>query len=170
MASTNNKINKGFPLATIKEQDAENNRDLGLLRVEADNLGIEYSKNIGFESLNKKIKAAKGEKNKAKTMAPKKLTNEQVNKLKATSLSKVKIVNMNKENASATTVFSGVHNMKIDLARVIPLNMDIALEEALIQDVEKRKMLIPEAIIGKNGSPTGNFKFVEVPEYAVVRY
>ncbi len=169
MASTKIKQNKGFPLATIKDKDAENNRDLALLKEEANNLGIDYAKNIGLQNLQKKIDGAKGEKAKAKEMKPKKLTDAQVSKLKATSLSKVRIVNMNKENASATTVFSGVHNMKIDLARVIPLNMDIALEEALIQDVEKRMMLIPEAIIGKNGSPTGNFKFVEVPEYAVVR-
>jgi len=156
-------------LAVIKEKDFENNQKLASLKVEADDLGIDYAKNIGLQTLQKKVDEAKGEKKKAKTMAPKKLTDAQVSKLKATSLSKVRIVNMNKENASATTVFSGVHNMKIDLARVIPLNMDIALEEALIQDVEKRMRLIPEAIIGKNGSPTGNFKFVEVPEYAVVR-
>ncbi len=156
-------------MATIKEKDFENNQALAELKIEADNLGVDYAKNIGLQNLQKKVNGAKGEKEKAKKMAPKKLTNAQVAKLKATSLTKVRIVNMNKENASATTVFSGVHNMKIDLARVIPLNMDIALEEALIQDVEKRMMLIPEAIVGKNGTLTGNFKFVEVPEYAVVR-
>jgi len=170
VASTKIKQNKGFPLATIKDKDAENNRDLALLKEEANNLGVDYANNIGLQSLQKKVDAAKEEKAAGqKKKAPKKLTNDQVSKLKATSLSKVRIVNMNKENASATTVFSGVHNMKIDLARVIPLNMDIALEEALIQDVEKRMMLIPEAIKGKNGTLTGNFKFVEVPEYAVVR-
>lgn len=156
-------------MATVKEKDAENNRSLAELRVEADNLGIDYAKNIGLESLNKKVVAAKAEKEKLAKRKPKKLTNAEVNKMKASSLSKVRIANMNKENAGATTVFSGVHNMKMDLARVVPLNMDIALEEALIQDIEGRKMLIPEAIIGKDGSPTGNFKLVEVPEYAVAR-
>ncbi len=154
-------------MATSK--NGENNRELAELRVEADNLGIDYPKNTGLQSLQKKVKAAEMEKEKAKNVKPKKLTDAQVSKLKATSLSKVRIVNMNKENASATTVFSGVHNMKIDLARVIPLNMDIALEEALIQDVEKRMMQIPEAVIKKDGTPTGNFKYKEVPEYAVVR-
>ncbi|RLG27921.1 hypothetical protein DRO03_11070 [Methanosarcinales archaeon] len=157
-------------MATIKEKDVENNRELALLKEEAANLGVDFSKNIGLQTLQKKVDAANKEKEGAKTRAPRKLTNAQVAKMKATSLSKVKIVNMNKDNATATTVFSGVHNMKIDLSRVIPLNMEIALEEALIKDVENRKMRIPEAIIGKNGSPTGNFRYVDQPEYSVVRY
>ncbi len=149
---------------------AENNQELMKLREEADNLGIDYSMNIGASSLAKKIARAEKEKEKAKKAPPKKLSDIQVRKLKATSLSKVRIMNLDRENASATTVFSGVHNMKIDLARVIPLNMDIALEEALIQDVERRKMMIAEPVLDPvSKKPTGNFKMVEAPMYAVSR-
>jgi hypothetical protein len=153
-----------------QSKKAENNRELEELRVKATNLGIDFPKNIGVLSLQKKIEEAEEEKEASKKRKPKKLTDTQVQKMKATSLSKVKIMNMNKDNASATTVFTGVHNMKFDLARVVPLNMEIALEEALIKDIEQRKMMIPEPILDKNGKPTGNFRLVEAPEYAVVRY
>lgn len=148
---------------------AENNRDLEKLKLEADNLGIKYSGNIGYESLEKKVKGAKAEKAAAKEKPPRKLTDAQVARMKATSLSKVRIVNLDKENAGATTVFSGVHNMHLDLARVVPLNMDIALEEALIKDIENRRTLSSEPILNKQGEKTGNFKVVEVPAYAVTR-
>ena len=148
---------------------AENNQNLDALKKEADNLGVEYGKNIGKETLEKRVKEAKAEKEAQKAKPPKKLTDAEVARLKATSLSKVRITNLDRDNASATTVFSGVHNMKMDIARVVPLNMDIALEEALIKDIERRKMLIPEAVMNKHGEPTGNFRMVEAPAYAVTR-
>ena len=149
---------------------AENNQELETLKTEADNLGVDYAKNIGYESLEKRVEGAKKEKAAAKKAKPKKVTPRAVAKLRATSLSKVKIVNLDRENASATTVFSGVHSLSIDLARVIPLNMEIALEEALILDVENRKMMISEPVLDNLGKPTGNFKVVEAPMYAVTRY
>jgi len=153
--------------------NTENNQNKALedLKVLADNLGIKYQKNIGFENLEKKVRGAEAEKKAAIVAEPKKLTPKQVNKMRATSLSKVRIVNLDKENLSASTVFSGVHNMKIDLARVVPLDMDIALEEALIQDIEKRKMIVGKAIIDPvTKKPNGNFRMIEAPMYAVTRY
>lgn len=144
-------------------------KDLSDLKSEAESLGIDFAKNIGIESLSKRIAGFKKEKKKSKAATPKKLSNKAINKLKATSLSKVHIVNMDRENASATTVFSAVHNMELDLARVVPLNMDIALEEALIRDIESRKMLIPEAIMDDRGKPTGNFRMVEAKAFSVSR-
>ena len=150
----------------------ENNQkqDLDGLKVEADNLGVDYAKNIGFENLEKKVKGAKAEKERRKVKKPKKLPPQKIAKMKATSLSKVRIVNLDRENAGATTVYSGVHTMTMDIARVIPLNMDIALEEALIQDIEKRRMLTSEPVIDKQGNKTGNMKVIEAPMYAVTRY
>ena len=149
---------------------AENNQRLDELKIEADNLGVDYATNIGYENLEKRVEGAKKEKADAKKAKPKKVSKAAIAKMKATSLSKVKVVNLDRENASATTVFSGVHTLKIDLARVIPLNMEIALEEALIQDVENRKMMISETVLDAQGKPTGNFRVVEAPMYAVTRY
>lgn len=149
---------------------SENKQELDDLKIEAMNLGVNYAKNIGFENLKKKVDEARSEKDAAKKAAPRKVTNRQIAKMKATSLSKVKVMNLDRENASATTVFTGVHNMRIDLARVVPLNMEIALEEALIQDIENRKMMISEPVLDKQGNKTGNFKIVEAPMYAVTRY
>ncbi len=155
-------------MATSNNQEEEKRmRDL---KAKADKLGVEYSNKIGFETLEKRVEDAAKEKEKLKLKKPKKLSDKEVAKLKATSLSKVKIMNMDKDNAGATTVFAGVHNMHIDLARVVPLNMEIALEEALIKDIENRKMLIGEPVIDKRGEKTGNFKMVEAPMFAVKRY
>lgn len=150
----------------------ENNpkQDLEALKTQADNLGVDYAKNIGFENLEKKVKGALTEKQKMKVKEPKKMRPQQIAKMKATSLSKVRIVNLDRENAGATTVYSGVHTMTMDIARVIPLNMDIALEEALIKDIEKRKMLISEPVVDSQGNKTGNFKIIEAPMYAITRY
>jgi len=158
-------------MATSKNnQDEAREKEMRELKAEADELGVEYTNRIGFENLEKKVKEARKEREKLKLKKPKKLSDKEVAKLKATSLSKVRIVNLDKDNTGATTVFAGVHNMHIDLARVIPLNMDIALEEALIRDIENRKMLVGEPVIDKRGEKTGNFKMVEAPMYAVKRY
>ena len=150
----------------------ENNQkqDLEALKDEAKNLGVDYAKNIGFQNLEKKVAGAKTEKKAMKVRAPKKLSPQKIAKMKATSLSKVRIVNLDRENAGSSTVYSGVHTMTIDIARVIPLNMDIALEEALIQDIENRRMLTSEPVTDKQGNKTGNFKVIEAPMYAVTRY
>lgn len=139
------------------------------LKTKAESMGVEFAKNIGAESLSKRIAGFEKSKEKSQKAKPRKLTRKEEAKIKSTSLSKVRIVNMDRENASAKTVFASVHNMSMDLARVIPLNMDIALEEALIRNIENRKMMIPEAVIGDNGKPTGNFKMVEAAAYAVAR-
>lgn len=155
-------------MADTKNNQEQEDKDLAKLKKVADDLGIDYSPNIGFATLEKKIKGAQKEKETAKKAAPKQLTPEQTKIMKAKSLVKVRITNMDKDNSGTTTVFAGVHNMHMDLARVIPLNMDIALEEALVQKVEAYRMLVqvPEE---KDGKKTGNFKMIEAPMYSVAR-
>jgi len=155
-------------MGTPKNNQTEEQR-FNQLKEIAVNLGVDFSPKIGFETLEKRIKDAKIEKKQLSSEKPKKLSNKQVMTMKAKSLSKVKIMNMDKDNSGATTVFTGVHNMQLDLARVVPLNMEIALEEVLIQDIENRMMLIPTPVLDKFGGKTGNFKMIEAPMYAVSR-
>jgi len=156
-------------LATKKNNQLSEEARFEKLKAIANDLGVEFSTKIGFETLEKRVDTAKNEKKKARTAPPRKLSDAQVAAMKAKSLSKVKITNLDKDNTS-TTVFSGVHNDGgLDLSRVVPLNMEIALEEALIQDIEGRRMLVSTPILNGMGQKTGNFKVIEAPSYAVSR-
>lgn len=154
---------------SAKSNQEERDKDLEELKKIADDLGVDYSDKIGYETLEKRIKGAKKEKEAAAKAKPAKLSPLKVKIMKAKSLKKVRIVNMDKEDAGSTTAFAGVHNMHMDLSRVVPLNMDIALEEALVADLEARKMLVPTPELDNNGKATGNFKMIEAPKYAVAR-
>lgn len=154
---------------------------LNKLKETADKLGISYSPNIGATKLEEKIKAseslavvkdeitaeAKPKAKKPKAKAPKKLSDLQVKIMKAKNLKKVKIVNLDSQNTSATTVTSGVHNQFFDVAKVIPLNVVCAVASCLLEEVGNRKHIVPTPELDKNGDPTGNFISVEAPSFAI---
>lgn len=155
--------------------------ELSLLKEKADILGIEYPKNIGAAKLQLKIDEANtaskaNRESKAQVKANKsglpkgvKLTDQQIRIAQAREPIKVKIANMNSDNSGATTVVATVVNMFMSLSRVVPLDMTIALERCLVEQIEARTYSggVPE--LDKNGEPTGNMKTVEKPEYAVAR-
>jgi len=158
------------------------NNHIDKLKVTADALGVKYSPNIGAASLQKKIDAMeqleaekksltqepKAEKKVSKK--PRKISNKEFSIMKAKNVKKVKIVNMDPQNRAATTVFSGVCNMVMDIQRVVPLNMIISLEECLINEIENRSYTSSEPEIDKSGDPTGNFVTVSAPVYQVIRF
>jgi len=144
----------------------EQAKDLKELKVIADELGVEYVKNIGYETLEKRVQKAKKEKEKAAVAKPKKLTDAQVRVMEAKNLKKVIVTNMDPNNAGQTTVFTSCHNMHMDLARVVPLGMEIALEQALIDSI-KMKTTVASAPHIVNGKDTGNTIAKEVPMYAI---
>lgn len=151
------------------------------LKEKADVLGIEYPKNIGTVKLREKIEAANEEsvskrdvKTKDKAIAgglPKgvPLTEAQIRIAKAKEPLKVRIANMNADNSGATTVIATVVNMYMNLSRVVPLGMTIALERCLVEQIEAYTYSgsIPE--VDKNGDHTGNFVTKELPQYSVAR-
>lgn len=147
-------------------KDQAEAQDLAELKKIADDLGLEYSDRIGYETLEKRIREAKKEKETAKKTKPQTVTPEQVKIMKAKNLKKVKITNMDPNNAGQTTVFAGVHNMHMDLARVIPLDMEIALEQALIDNIKQRRTVtaVPHVV---NGKDTGNTVAKEINMYAI---
>lgn len=154
----------------MNSQEIEDAAKLAALKTAADGLGVDYSGRIGYETLLERVNGAKAEKAKSLKEKPRTLTPIQVEVMKAKSLSKVRIMNLDRDNAGANTVFSGVHNAYLDLSRVVPLNMDIALEEALIKDIEGRRMLVSTPVTDPaTGKATGNYKMVEGPMYAVSR-
>ena len=156
------------------------NSQLDNLKAEADALGIKYQPSIGEEKLMEKIEAAVAAAKKDKEKKPKRdagdlplgveLTQVQINIAKAKSLVKVKISNLDPMNTGGNTVTSGVFNQHMSLQRVIPLNREYAVEEALVQEIEKRTFITSVPEQDHNGDYTGNFKAVEAPVYAVIRY
>ena len=151
------------------------------LKEKADILGVPYSKNIGAAKLREKIEEANKlsfekretkQKVKASTNGlPKgvKLTDVQIRVAIAKEPIKVRIANMNADNKGSTTVYAGVVNEYMSINRIIPLNMVIALERCLVEQVESRTFSSSVPEIDKSGEPTGNFIVKEEGEYAVVR-
>ncbi|HHC24650.1 MAG TPA: hypothetical protein ENK58_04440, partial [Desulfobacterales bacterium] len=132
-------------LAVLRSQWLGEQKSLSLrnnaLKETADSLGVKYSPNIGPNALQKKIDAMEQIEAEKKALTaepkaapkvstkPRKVSDKDLSIMKAKNLKKVKIVNMDPQNRAATTVFSGVCNMVMDIQRVVPLNMTIALEE-----------------------------------------
>jgi len=151
----------------FKKTDDEKT-ELEQLRAIADDLGISYPNNIGTLSLSDKIEKAKKEQNKTKSAKPRKLSNKEEKILRASDLSKVQIAVMDPNLSADTTAFCSCHNMILDLARYAPLNMEIALEESLIQDLENRRFVASQPQI-VDGRPTGNTVAKEMKTYSVSR-
>ncbi len=159
------------------------NNHIDKLNETADTLGVKYSPNIGVDKLQAKIDAMEQLSAEQKALMetpkdakpkvskkPRKVSDVEIRIMKAREPKKVKIVNMDPQNRAATTVFSSVCNMVMDLQKVIPLNTVIALEECLCQEVENRSYTSSEPEIDKMGQPTGNFTTIAAPVYQVIRY
>ncbi len=151
-----------------KIEDRPEEVELSELKTIADDLGISYPNNIGILSLTKKIEEAKANKKSHPFTKPKKLSKQDVKIMKAKNLIKCKIAVMDPNLVGDTTAFCSCHNMIIDLARYVPLNMNIALEAVLVEDLESRKFITstPELVDGK---ATGNFVTVSQSTYSVSR-
>ena len=146
--------------------------ELEELRAKADELGIEYAKTLGRAKLLEKIEAFEAERLKPKRkkkVEARPLSDTDIKVLKAKSLAKVKITNLDPNNTGASTVVSGVMNEYMPIQRVLPLGVEMAVEEALIKEISNRKHItsIPEQ--DASGSFTGNHKTIEAPSFAVVR-
>ena len=102
-----------------------------------------------------------------KKVEPKKLTPIQVAVMKAKSLSKVKITNLDPQNTGSNSVMSCVCNMYMDIQRVIPLGIATSVEQCLIEEIEARKIIVGEPELDNQGNKTGNMVSVEAPMYAV---
>jgi len=160
-------------MSVQKDQDKE----LEALKSEATELGVTFAYNIKADKLQEKIDEAIGvraneataKKSQAKTVdGGTKLNRIQLMRMKATALRKVKITNMARENQGSKTVFAGVHNMYLDISRVMPLNTILAVEQALLDNIESRKQLMEEEVLDKNGNGTGNYKSVSSGMYQIV--
>lgn len=165
------------------------NTHLDKLKETADKLGITYNSRIGAEALQNKIIAfekeqemlekelpeevlkerKKKEQAKKAKAKPYKISPEKEMVMKAKSLSAVKIVNLDNQNTGANTVFSGVCNQFMDIQRVVPLGVPIALEECLINEISERTHTTSEPELDENGKHTGNYRTIAAPTYAVTR-
>ena len=139
--------------------------NLDELKLEADKLGISYSANIGADKLVEKIKS--GVKPETKQPVEKKLTKIEVAKMKAGSLRKVRITNLDHTNTGATTVYSSVENAYFSFARVIPLNMERAVEQCLIDQIKGRRALSYVPNVDKMGKPDGTSNHKSTPMFAI---
>ena len=150
----------------FKQDEQAKEKDLAELKVIAEELGVEYADTIGYPTLEKRVKSAQKEKKAAKTAKPKKMSDIQVKVAQAKHLKKVMVTNMDPNNAGQSTVFVSCHNMHMDLARAVPLGMEIALEQALIDAIKMKKAVtsVPHMIDGRD---TGNTVAKEVPMYAI---
>jgi hypothetical protein len=160
-------------MSVRKDQDAE----LAALKEEAVELGIQFHTNIGKEKLQDKIdeainqraNEASAKRKQAKTKdGGVKLNRIQLMRMKASNLRKVRIVNMARENQGSKTVFGSCHNMYIDMARVLPLDTVIAVEEAILESISMYRQTMDEPVLDKNGNETGNYKSVEKPMYQII--
>jgi len=148
------------------------NQEMSLeeLKKKADKLGITYSAQIGSAKLAAKIDAEEAKEKKTKVTTDKskgkKLTDIQVKNMKATALSNVTVTNLDPDNSGASTVYACVENEYFSIARVIPLDVPIALEAALIKKIKNMQSLSYVPVV-KNGKNTGTFTHKAVPTYAV---
>lgn len=125
---------------------------LDKLKQQATDLGIKYSPNIGEETLKTKIAEKLDE---ISVNKPSETSNEDEVKLtrmqkiveeakkKAFKKSFVTITNLDKrENEEVTTAYLGFENLYFDLSRIVPLNVVVELEDALIKVAQKAPMTI----------------------------
>jgi len=147
------------------------NQEMSLpeLKEKADKLGITYNTQIGSAKLAAKIDAeeAKVKEPESKSKKPKKLTPSEASKMKALSLRKVIISNLDQNNTGASTVYACVENQIMSIARVLPLDQEVYVEEALINCVKDMKSVSHKpkretsGRLGTVSTPT------ETPMYAV---
>jgi len=140
------------------------------LRKKADALGIEYPKTLGTAKLAAKIDAVENKEkteNKDKDKKPKKLSPSEASKMRALSLRKVIISNLDQNNTGASTVYACVENQTVSIARVLPLDKEIYVEEALIQAIKDMKSVSHKPKREASGRLGAVSTPTETPMYAV---
>jgi len=137
-----------------------------LLKKKLDDLGVTYHPNAGIVSLEAKLEEAMTTK-KNGVVKEKKITDKQARAMKATSLSKVNITSMHKDDVNAEAAYCSCINSELTLSKFVPLGVDLALEEALINFFESKKMMVP---VPDKEAGKGNYKYEERPWYNVKRY
>jgi hypothetical protein len=138
-----------------------------LLKKRLDEAGISYHPNSGIVTLEEKVKELEESKSKPNKLVGKKVSDKDVMMMKAKSLVKVNISSMHKDEPNAQAAYASCINQFLTLSKMVPLGVDIALEEALVRFFEEKKMMVP--VPDKDAGP-GNYKYEERPWYNVKRY
>ena len=155
------------------------------LVAEASDLGLDFQKNIKTTKLVAMLAEAKGEPIPVDEVAPPspamkaevketpasapRTERHRIAAAKAVALktSIVTITNKdNRENDVMTTVFLGFENQHFGISKVVPLDIPVQLEEALIHIAEKTTMTLHKDEI-KNGRRTGNKIPQTVKKFAI---
>jgi hypothetical protein len=162
---------------------------LNKLKETATELGIEYSANIGLDSLLKKVIEVASDFDE-KTLEPsgfeiedgnekslntidlvvnpgKKITPEMQFRFEALKVIKCTVYNLDTQDSDKTTGYARISNEVIDVARIIPFGVPVGLEQCLVDKFKRDKMIIYVAEKDKHGQLTGNKTHKEVPKYNI---
>jgi hypothetical protein len=159
-----------------------NEQELATLKIEADELGITYSPSIGVKKLKEKIaehttstsesssepKEVDTAAKTAKKFKARKLTKAEATIAAARNLVKVKVVNLDANEAKLKTQYVCAGNQDFEVARVIPFNTPIGLQQCLIDKLKQDKMIVFVDEYDHNGRLTGNVTHELVDKYNVV--
>jgi hypothetical protein len=153
---------------------------------EANELGLEFAKNISTDKLQAMVDTAKGlnttapemagtEDNPAKGkggvhgLSPQARMRGKVAKAKQAAFKKVVVTLTNKdprENSVVTTCHLSVENQHFGVSRIVPLDVPVEIEQCLIDQAESTMMTLHKDEI-KDGKRTGNKVPVSVKKFAV---
>jgi len=154
-------------------------QELAALKIDADELGITYNANIGIDKLKEKIAdaSAKSEPEKEEVIKkpkvikdPKggrKMTNLEAIISRAKNLVKCKVTNLDAGEAKLKSAYVCAGNQDFEVARVIPFNVPIGLQQCLIEKLKQDKMIQFVDEYDQNGRKTGNETHELVNKYAV---
>jgi len=145
-------------------------RDIKEVKKEADQLGIEYPKNITVAKLEEKIEEAKKELTVEKAEEIKPLTERErmaIKRKSATERYFVNITSNDPRDDEDETAFVGFGNKYFELARLVPLGQDVWLEKALIDILKDTKIIKHIQETDRLGKPTGNKKAKLVNKYNI---
>ena len=168
---------------------AEEKKDLTIeeLKEKADLLGITYKGNISKEALKEKILEVSLERalsvgseelepeeelydTDLDTGEKKKLTKKEIDELREQALLmlKVRITNLNPEEASQSTVYAGVVTPYVRAARYIPFDKVWYVEQCLVDKLLTEKMQVfVDEIDPRTRRPNGNKRSKMVKHYNV---
>jgi hypothetical protein len=137
------------------------------LKKEATQLGIEFPSNVSKDNLEALITSNKkvADSNKNKPMSKKqRIAKSRQNAMK---LRKVRITNLDKRDSDmSTTAYLGFENQYFGISRLVPLDIDIELEQALCSIAESLVIVLHKDEV-VNGKRTGNKISVPGKRYSV---
>jgi hypothetical protein len=88
--------------------------------------------------------------------------------VKAKSLKKVKVVNLDVNEAKIKSGYVCAGNQDFEVARVIPFNTPIGLQQCLIDKLKQDKMMVfVDEIDPRTGKETGNQTHELINKYAI---